>query len=175
VSVSLTRVIAPTDPASITGRKPWNEYRIAIQNHSSHVLTPISATLIDSNGVMTGAASGPQAFAMTAAELQQMVERQTSAYGASMIGSAAVGAFLPGAGLLGGLLAPNYVKQEAEAQEQRIREFNRRALTSNTRLDSGGRLEGSLFFPQVSDPSQLLLGFAYGDGGKESIRVPLSR
>lgn len=167
LGIKLLRVVGPGAADSVTGGRPWNEFQVVVTNLSAAVVTLNDLSLVDGRGVFIKAAASGYEFAPTMDDAYREANQDMAVMTATGAAGMLAGTFIPIPGvaqatMATGLLAPEPGADTAAAMNAAIAAFNSRAIQPRTALDAGGKIAGSVFFPQTADPKFLVVSYRAG-------------
>lgn len=179
LEVALAALISYGGPGSWKRQALWDEYVVALENHSDRSLTIDSAVLTDSAGAIYTPGSDPWALEKRSKKLEKQYRDRGEAFirvagpgvvivgvGAATASAAAGSTAFVSAGVVGAAMATIIVLPVYYAtvlginhhnKKAVMTEFNRRRLPLPLTLAPGEMRTGSLFYPMVRSPSSLTL------------------
>lgn len=144
----------------------WAEYALLLENRGSLPLTVSAVKLATSGGRYLSAA-------VSEAETQAPPDPVSEVAGgvATSAAGIAAGQVIPFGGQVVGMIARVADASSAESRARAARRFRLRQLVG-VELAPGGRMEGSAFFPRMTDATALVLDFTR-NAGMQRVELPL--
>jgi hypothetical protein len=186
MQATLVSLVSYGGPGSWKREALWDEYVVALENHSDRPLTVDSSTIADSAGTPYVAGSDPWALEKQSKKLEKQYRDRGEAFmraagpgvlivgvGAATVSAAAGGSVFISAGAVGAAAAavvvlPVYYVTVLGINHHNkkavMTEFKRRRLALPLTLAPGETRTGSLFYPMVRSPGSLSLHWSTETG-----------
>ena len=168
LSVTLSAVLGPGDPAGQINDQGWREYLLEIRNRAKQPLTIRNIKLLTRSGRYVDSATtyeeinappnAGQAFAGHVAK--------------TVVGQVA-GQAVPYGGSIFSILFNAASLSDASAQADARRAFAARRL-KNVELAPDGVVQGSAFLPDLAEREALIVDYGFADE-TERVEIPLAR
>jgi hypothetical protein len=166
ISLTILRVAAPGDAASLLQGEGWNEYQLALKNRSSGPLMIHDVRLLTAQGRYIESA-GNYADIVAPPDTEDKISEEVARRSAGI----AAGQVVPFGGTLVGLFSSAASSYSAQERAKAQRTFALRRI-KNVELAAGGRVRGSAFLPEIPDGRYLVVEYS-ARGRSGQVRVPL--
>jgi hypothetical protein len=168
LSVTLSCVLGPGDPAGPVKDEGWREYLLEIRNRGKQPLTIRNVKLLTRSGRYLDSAAtyeeitaAPDAASALAGNVAKTVAGQVA------------GQAVPYGGSIFSILFSAASISDAGTQADAKRAFAARKL-KNVELAPGGGVEGSAFLPGIPDRQAIVIDYGAGDE-TDRLEIPLAR
>jgi len=174
INMSLNNVLIPNGPGSWIKDAKWDEYVVTITNLSSKPLSIAKISLVDPRGVYLDAGTDVITLEKTSERLAKAYKEAGIDFAVGVAPSALIVAGVA-AGTVGAVAASTillpvalvaapivYFKRqndEVKDREDVLAEFNRRRLANGMTITGNATITGSLFFPMVPNPQDLVMEY----------------